>query len=277
MSTATLDRPVAGRGGTPRPRRRTALPARLAVGVALLATWWLAAHLHVLSAEILPTPWAVLSSFVTLALSGAFWASFGYTLLTAMSGLLLGIVVGVPLGLVLGLLPRVERATRFLLDLGRSFPVIALLPVMILLLGATPTMEVVVIFLGVVWPILLQTIYGSRRLDPVVRDTMSSYRITTRLRFAKVLLPAALPFTATGVRVAASVSILLAMGVELLGKTPGMGMRVVTAQTDGRPELALAYVAFAGLLGVTVNALLARLEHRYIVWNARADRGEDGR
>ena len=261
--------------GTPWYRRRLGLlSARIAVGIVLVLLWWLADALDLLPDTLLPSPLAVLLAFFELVGEGEFWIAFLTTLGNGMAALGLAIVVGVPLGLLLGLLPPVERATRFLLDLGRSFPVIALLPVMILLLGASGQMEILVVFLGVLWPVLLQTIYGSRRLDPVVRDTTRAYRFSLRIRFLKVLLPAAAPFTMTGIRVAGSVSILVAMAVELLAWTPGLGSELGHAQIDERPDFTLAYLFWAGFLGIAINYLFQIVEDRLLVWNARGD--QDG-
>ncbi|MGO2111829.1 MAG: ABC transporter permease [Pseudoclavibacter sp.] len=288
LATAPATAPTApagraGRAGPGRPaaelrlrtpwwrRRWVLLGAQLGVGVLIIAVWTLAAHFRWLPPELLPSPLAVAISFGELAVTASFWVAFGQTMTAALAGLGLSVLVGVPIGLALGMLPPVERATRVVSDIGRSFPVIALLPVMILILGVTQQMEIMVIFLGVVWTILLQTTYGARRIDPVVRDTVRSYRISVRLRFFKVVLPGAAPFIMTGVRVAASVSILIAIGVEVLGRTPGMGLALANAQVDGAASIALAYVVYAGLLGLTINALLQLLEDRVFVWNARGD------
>jgi len=252
-------------------RRIGRLLGRLAVGIIVLLLWWVSAELELMPRAILPTPLSVLLAFIGLLGSSAFWLAVAQTLSAALSGLGLALVVGVPLGLVLGLVPAAERSTRLLLDIGRSFPVIALLPVLILVLGVTFRMEVTVVFLGVLWPILLQTIYGSRRLDPVVRDTTRSYRINLGLRFSKVLLPAAAPFTMTGVRVAASIAILLSIAVEILGRTPGMGLSLGTAQLEDRPDISIAYLFAAGFLGLGLNTLLQLVEDRLLVWNARGD------
>lgn len=270
-SSARDVRQVAGRSRSGASPRGRLLAKQLAVGVVIILIWWAAAHFRWLPPEILPTPLVVAIQFFQLAGTEVFWVAFFQTLGAAMAGLGLAIVIGIPIGLLLGLAPAVERTTRFLLDFGRSFPVIALLPVTVLILGATSQMEITVIVIGVVWPILLQAIYGSRRIDPVVRDTTRSYRINLWLRFAKVLLPGAAPFIATGIRVSASVAILLAVGVEILGRIPGIGFNLSQAQSDGRPDIALAYLVYSGLLGLAINTILERLEVWALVWNARAD------
>lgn len=245
--------------------------ARLAVLVGIVVLWWAVSAAGLLSSALLPDPLAVARSAVGLLIEPKFWGALGHTAGNALLGLALGVAVGLPLGLLLGLAPQLERMTRLLMDIGRSFPVIALLPVLILIFGATSRMETIVIFLGVLWPILLQTIYGARRLDPVVRDTVRAFRIPVGLRFISVLLPSAAPFAATGIRVAASASILLSIAVEVLGKTPGLGFELVRAQSGGRADLAFAYIFICGVLGVLLNAVLSAVEQRLLAWNRRGE------
>jgi len=252
-------------------RKRTGLLLwQLLTVVVIAALWTLVYETRALSREIVPPPWDVAHEFVALAVTGAFWTALTTTVSNALIGLALGVVVGVPLGLVLGINRAAYRSAEFLIDLGRSFPVIALLPVMVLVLGATSQMETVVVFSGVLWPILLQTIYGARRIDSVIADTVRSYRIPTLLRFIKVVLPNAAPMAATGVRIAASASILIAVGVEVLSLTPGMGGNLARAQTDGAPALAMAYVIYAGLVGLALNKVLWVAEGRVLSWNRRS-------
>jgi len=256
-------------------RKRTRLLLWQLVTVAVIAALWtLVYETGALSREIVPPPWDVVHEFLVLAVTGAFWTALATTVSNALIGLAVGVVVGVPLGLLLGISAAAYRSAQFLIDLCRSFPVIALLPVMVLVLGATSEMETVVVFSGVLWPILLQTIYGARRIDQVIADTVRSYRIPALLRFAKVVLPNAAPMAATGVRIAASASILIAVGVEVLSLTPGMGGNLARAQTDGAPALAMAYVVYAGLVGLVLNKVLWIAESRVLSWNRRTTEAE---
>ncbi|MQA08979.1 MAG: ABC transporter permease subunit [Pseudonocardiaceae bacterium] len=258
-----------------RSRKRIGLAAwQLGTALLIAAVWTLVYESGLLSRELVPPLWDVAREFVTLAGTAAFWAALATTVSNALTGLAAGIVVGVPFGLLLGISQAAYRSAQFLIELGRSFPVIALLPVMVLVLGATSQMEIVVVFSGVLWPILVQTIYGARRIDPVIADTVRGYRIPPLLRFVKVVLPNAAPFAATGVRIAASASILIAIGVEVLSLTPGMGGNLARAQTDGAPALALAYVVYAGLVGLAMNKILWTVEGRALAWNRRATRSE---
>jgi NitT/TauT family transport system permease protein len=233
---------------------------QLAAVLALVLAWAVVYLLRIFSPDLIPSPWDVAVQFVLLATEATFWLSVWNTLYSALVALLLAILVGVPLGMLLGINPTLYRYTQLLIDLGRSFPTVALLPVLILVIGANNQMKIVVIFLGVVWPILLQTFYGARRLDPVIADTVRSYQIPRGLKFVKVVLPNAAPFAVTGIRIAAAAAILIALGVEVLSLTPGMGGSLARAQADGAPAVAMAYVLWAA-------------EGRLLAWSRRGKGG----
>ncbi|GGH36983.1 ABC transporter permease [Microbacterium album] len=253
--------------------RRDVLLWQGLTAVLLIGAWALGWAGEVLPRALLPAPWEVLVAGAGLITTAPFWAALGSTLLAAVMGLLISVAIGVPLGLIMGLAPAAYRSSLLIIDVGRSFPSIALLPVLILVIGTTVEMKVFVIVSGIVWPILLQTYYGARRVDPVVNDTVRSYRIPPLLHFAKVLLPNAAPFAVTGIRIAASAAILIALGVEVLTLNPGMGGNLARAQTDGAPALALAYLVYAGLLGWILYRALTFVEDRLLVWNRRGKGG----
>lgn len=270
---AARPRPAAAGAHRRRRRRGAVLFWQFGTLVGLVLLWWLTWATQALPRALVPAPWEVAVGMATLAGTGAFWAALWATLSGALVALAVAVLIGVPVGLLLGTVPALYRATQLIIDVGRSFPTVALLPVMILVLGATTRMKVVVILFAVVWPILLQTYDGARRIDPVVADTAAAYRIPRGLRFVKVTLPNAAPFTVTGIRIAASAAILIALGVEVLTQTPGMGGNLARAQTDGAPALALAYLGYAGLVGWALYRVLAGAEDRVLVWSRRTGGG----
>ena len=166
---------------------------------------------------------------------------------------------------------RLDRSTSLIVEFGRAFPTIALMPVVMLLLGATMDMEITMVVLAAVWPVLVQSILGSRRLDPDIVSTAKVFRIPRGLWFRRVLLPAALPFIATGVRISASIAILAAVGVEVLTQVPGLGRLITLAQEAERWDNAFAYLFFAGVFGWLVASLLGWAESRLLRWNRQSD------
>jgi NitT/TauT family transport system permease protein len=214
---------------------------------------------------------ALVSSIGAALTSATFWSALAQTMTAAVSGWLIAVVVGTVLGLLIGSVRALDRSTSILIDFGRSFPVLALMPVVIMLLGATAQMETVVVALSCLWPVLVQTIYGARRMESAVVDTVRIFQIPAVLRFRRVLLPSATPFIATGVRISASISILVAVGVEVLSQAPGIGRQITLAQQAQRWDSAFAYLFFAGLVGWSIASLLNFAEGRILKWNRQAN------
>lgn len=203
--------------------------------------------------------------------SADFWLAISRTMMAAVIGWLIGSAAGILAGLIIGSVRILDESTSVLIDFGRSFPIIALMPVVVLLLGQNSTMEIVLVALGCLWPVLVQTIYGVRRLDTAVMETTRIFMIPTVLRFRRVLLPAATPFIATGVRLAASIAILVAVAVEVLTQTPGIGREITIAQEVQRWDWAFAYLFVAGLIGWLVAVGLELVERVILRWNRLSD------
>lgn len=250
-------------------RVRTLLLQAAAV-LAVLALWALVHAAGLVSDTALPGPGAVAGRFADLLGNGQYWTAVGETLQGAVTGFLLAAVVGVPLGLVTGTFAAAERSTRLLVDVLRSFPVIALLPVFLLVLGSTPSMKASVVFIACVFPVFLQAQYGARGVAEAVGETARAYRIPRLLRFRRVILPAATPSVMTGMRLAATTAVLVSIGVEVLTTLPGIGQMIVQEQQGGASAAAYAYVLTGGAIGYLINLLSQFLESRLLRWRPPA-------
>jgi ABC-type nitrate/sulfonate/bicarbonate transport system permease component len=119
------------------------------------------------------------------------------------------------------------------------------------------------------WPLLVQTMYGVRAMDPVIRDTATAMGVGRVRRFFGVVLPSAAPFIATGLRVAAAGALILTIVVELVAGGAGIGVEIATAAISGLPALPTMYarIIVAGILGFLVATLLTRAERRLLRWH----------
>lgn len=131
-------------------------------------------------------------------------------------------------------------------------------------------MKIVLIAFACFFPILLQTIYGTRQLDSTLRDTVRAYRIPVHLKYLKVILPAASPMIMTGLRISVVVSILVAIAIEITSPVKGMGDELSKARDFYETNVAIAYALYAGLLGVIVNAVADRSEKHFLSWHFRS-------
>src|SRR6202044_2639533 len=159
------------------------------------------------------------------------------------------------------------RLSRFAIDFLRTIPPVAFIPLVLLIYGATPKMAFVLIVFGSTWPVLLQAMYGVHQVDPAGRDMALAYRLRRRDRIRFLILPSAAPFVATGVRLAATISLLLAIGAELLGGAPGIGASITLEEQNGDIPGMWVYVVLSAALGVMVNLALIGLERRILTWH----------
>jgi ABC-type nitrate/sulfonate/bicarbonate transport system permease component len=155
---------------------------------------------------------------------------------------------------------------RFTIDFLRTIPPVALIPLVLLLYGATQKMAILLVIFGSTGPLLLQTMYGAQQIDPQIRDVGRAYLLRRRQFVLRVLIPSAAPFVATGVRISATISLLLAIGAELIGGAPGLGANItIDAQSNNIPRM-YAYIVVCAGLGAALNLIMLAVERRAIAW-----------
>ena len=250
-----------------RSRSMRSLITRLLCMAVLLAAWEALVVAGVLSTDAVAKPTDILRVLGALVGTGAFWSSIGDTLRSWAIGLAISLLIALPAGLLFGASSIAYRMSRFTIDFLRTIPPVALLPLALLLYGATEQMALLLIVVGSVWPVVLMTMYGVHQVDPVTRDVARAYRLGRRDRIFSVILPSAAPFIATGVRIAATMSLLLAIGAELLGGAPGIGNSIAVAQQTPDIPTMYAFVVVAALLGVGLNLAMVNIEGRVLAWH----------
>ncbi|MEI7056720.1 ABC transporter permease [Nocardioides sp. CCNWLW239] len=251
-----------------RPRRAVpALASQVLAVAAVLAVWsWLAGTDQVSDSALAGS----VESFARLAEvlgTTESWAAIGHTLTAWSISLVVALAVAVPLGLLLGRSKLAYRSSRFTVDFLRTIPALGLIPLAALVYGASLEALLVIVIPACIWPLLLQTVYGVRDTDPVAVETARSYGLGRWSILGRVVLPSALPYIATGVRLSAIIAMLLAISVELLVLVPGVGSLIAVAQRNGETVDVYAYTLLAGFLGLAVVVLFSRLERRVVAWH----------
>lgn len=185
-------------------------------------------------------------------------------------GYAIAVVVGVGLGILLGWYRTAGRLADPLVEFMRALPATVLLPLGIMILGVGETMKVLLIALGSVFPILLNTIDGVRGVDPVLLDTASTLRVRGRRRLTHIALPAAMPQIMTGARISLSVAFIVMVSAELLASDDGIGRSVLVAQRSFLMSEMWAGIILLGVLGYLFNAAFSVLEWRLLRWHRGA-------
>lgn len=269
--TAT-GRPQAARGRFRSGRATEGLVLVLSI-VAALAIWEFLSRSGTISEHDLPAASTTFERLWELMQTGAFWTAFGQTVRGWALGLAVAIVLAVPIGIVLGSSEFLGRAFRVPVEFLRPIPSAALIPVLFLTLGTTLKSEVFLAAFGAFWPLLIQTIYGVRDVDPLAIDTGRSFGVGRYERLFRIKLPSSMPYIATGVRIGSTVSLILAFTAELFMGLPGLGQQVNVASSFGLTVDLYAYALATGFLGVAIHLVLAAAEHRVLHWHP-SQRGE---
>jgi NitT/TauT family transport system permease protein len=219
--------------------------------------------------SFLPPASSIIARAVGLLFDSTFLSDLWETIRAWAIGLAIAVVGGVPLGLLLGSVPVLNTGVRAIVEFLRPIPSVALIPLVSLILGTGVRTEVTLIVYAAMWPVLFNTIYGLQDVDPVARETVRAYGFGRFAVIRLVDLPSAAPFIATGVRLAAAIALILAVGTEILsGFGSGIGVFIAQAQqsVDGTTDV-LAGTLWAGALGLIINLLLVRLERHLFRWH----------
>jgi ABC-type nitrate/sulfonate/bicarbonate transport system permease component len=189
------------------------------------------------------------------------------TLTVWAAGLAIAAAVGSAAGMALALLPRLESITRPFIEFMRPIPSVALIPVALILIGLGFRMEVTLIAFASVWPVLFNAKAGVESVDPRLIETGRILGLGAGARVLRVVLPAALPAMATGLRTAAGIALVLAITVEMLTGQKGLGFFLQFAALNGQVAQMWAGTVFAGLLGLALNAVFLSVERRFLAWS----------
>ncbi len=261
-----------------RSRRRPARGLRkLLLGVAgllgFLGTWQLLPLLGVVDAQFLPPATTVLAQLGTEVQDLEFWRNVGRTMTTWFLGLLIATLAAVVIGTIIGLVPYLRRLTHTTVEFLRPIPSVALIPLAILMFGFQMPAALLIVVYASFWQVFVQVLYGVADVDTVARDTAKSFGLTRASRFRNLVLPTALPYIMTGVRLGAAVALILTVTAELLIAVPGIGRVIVFARGAGDVPTVYVYIVVAGLLGLIVNLIFRLIERRVLSWH-QSVRGE---
>ena len=234
---------------------------------AALGLWELVSRTGVVSEKDLPAMSTSFRELWSLVQTGDFWVAFGQTVRGWAVGLGVATALAVPIGILLGSSDFAASAFRVPIEFLRPIPSAALIPLLFLTLGTTLKSEIFLAAFGAFWPLLVQTMYGVRDVDPLALDTARSFGLGRLERLYRIKLPSAIPYIATGVRISSTVALILAFTAELFMGLPGLGQKVNFAQSYGLEVQLYAYAVATGFLGVAIHLLSASVERRALRWH----------
>ncbi|WP_371543812.1 ABC transporter permease subunit [Streptomyces sp. NBC_00554] len=236
----------------------------VALPALLVTVWWLASDG---STDVFWPPLrTILKTFPDVWTGERLRADVLPSVLRLLAGYTSAAVVGVAVGTVIGSYRRVRAFCEPVLEFLRAVPPPVLIPVIMLFAGIGHTMKIIVIAIGCVWPILLNTVEGVRAVDSVMAETARSYGITGVARLRYVVLRAASPQIFAGLRQALSIGIILMVISEMFGASDGLGFSIVQFQRGFAIPDMWTGILVLGLLGFFLSVVFQLVERRVLGW-----------
>jgi NitT/TauT family transport system permease protein len=224
---------------------------------------------------LIPPPSEVAIALYDLAFGGINDDAFSATLLTHLAasmgrvygGFALALVVALPLGLMIGRIPLIRQLLDPTLQIMRPIPVTAWLPLAMILFGLGPRSAIFLVFLGAFYPILLNTIFGVRSVDPRLFEAASMLGCEGTAQFFRVVLPASLPAIFTGLRLGLGFAWVVIVVGEMTGVPTGLGAMIMDGRQLSRTEIVISGMIVIGIAGFITDRIVLLLGRRLLRWS----------
>jgi ABC-type nitrate/sulfonate/bicarbonate transport system permease component len=248
-----------------------AFPLAKLIPLALvLAAWQAASSAGLLPKSVLPSFADVVSSLAAMLRSGEIAEHTLASFARAGAGFLIAAAIGVALGLTMARIKSVERAVEPILLLIYPVPKPAIIPLFMVWLGIGDFSKIAVIALACMLPIVTATFNGARSVDPVLIWSAQARGTSQRRLLWRVVLPAALPQIAAGVRTAIAIAIIVLVSAEFISSEAGLGYLIFSYGGAGADDAMLAVVIYLAALGFLLDRCYLAGLRRLMSWHAFA-------
>ncbi|HXP93693.1 MAG TPA: ABC transporter permease [Candidatus Binatia bacterium] len=235
---------------------------------AVLGVVEVASRTGIVNGAVIPPPSMVAMIFLQIVTSGAFVAPLLQTLELLFAGYLTGCGLALLCGILMGSFRPVYNLFEPLTELLRPIPKPALLPALILFLGLGSTMKVTVVALAAFFPVLINTIQGTRSVDVTMIDTARTFGYGKAQILWRIVLPAAAPYYLAGMRVSLAIGLVVIVMAEMLTSNGGVGATLIDMQHEFKVRQTYGWLAVLALTGFSLNALFTWIERRLTFWSA---------
>lgn len=246
-----------------RPERKSFLVKAVTL-VIVLGAWEIAGNY--VNPLFLASPSAIAAAFYELMASGELPQAIGASLLAFSLGVTFAIAIGIAVGVAMGRIRMVEHILEPYVNALYSTPSIALIPLFILWFGVGLTSKVIIIFTLSVFIVIINTFSGVKNLSQGVIDIGAAFGANERQIFWKVVLPAALPFIMTGLRLAVGRAVLAMIVAEFFTSIAGLGGMIVKYGNFFQTATMFVPIIVVSLLGVGLVELIKYIERELAPW-----------
>ncbi|NTF87431.1 aliphatic sulfonate ABC transporter permease SsuC [Agrobacterium rhizogenes] len=233
----------------------------------VIAAWQLGSSVGWISTRIMPSPAAVVLAFWQTTISGQLPHNILVSAGRAFAGLLVGGSIGFLLGIANGVSRLSEKLTDTTLQMLRTIPHLAMVPLVILWFGIGEESKLFLTALGVLFPIYLNTYHGVRNVDRGLIEMGRVYGMSNWTLFKKVIFPGALPSILVGLRFALGIMWLTLIVAESIAASSGIGYMANNAREFGMTDVVVLTLVIYAVLGKLADVVARALERRALRWN----------
>ena len=262
ITAASAASPTPAAGVTGRRGRRTWGAIRLASPLVLLGLWQLGSAIGLIPQDVLPAPSLIIEAGGELVRNGELADALRVSGLRVTEGLLLGGFLGVALGTAVGLSRWFEAAVDPAMQMIRALPHLGLIPLLILWFGIGELPKVLLVALGVSFPLYLNTFSAIRQVDPHLFETAQVLGFSFWQRLRTIIIPGAAPQVLVGLRQSLAIAWLTLIVAEQINAHKGIGYLINNARDFLRIDIIFFGLIVYALLGIGTDAVVRVLERR---------------
>jgi len=243
------------------------------LSITLLGLLWMSASMA--NSELVPGPGSVLERLLStfekpimkLNLIGHIWAS----LQRVLTALAFAIVIGVTLGIMIGWNRKLRLSVGTLFELVRPIPPIAWLPIIIMWYGIGEFPKVLIVFIGAIMPIVINTYTGIKMVDPNILDMGRVFNATNRQLLFEIAIPSAVPVIFAGIRNGLGVGWMVVLAAEMIGAKAGVGFLITRGMEYYDVALIMVGMVSIGIIGALLAVVTDYIERLVCPWNLKID------
>lgn len=240
---------------------------RLTSVVVIIAAWEVIGR--AVNPVLLSSPSAIAVAFVRMVADGTLPQAVGESLVVLGMGSLLGVAFGLCIGLAAGRNRVLAALIELPLNALYATPSVALIPVIVVWFGFGPTAKTVVVTLFVLFPVLINTMRGVQEVDRELVEVARSFCSGERRMWFDLILPSALPYVVTGLRLAIGRALIGVIVAEFFTAFAGLGNLIVTNANGFHTDRTFVPILVIAVFGVVLTALLEYVERRIVRWSAQ--------
>jgi ABC-type nitrate/sulfonate/bicarbonate transport system permease component len=232
----------------------------------LILLWELSARTNWIDTRFFPAPTSIAAKLFDLAKSGELWSHLSASLQRLLWGSLLGGVPALVLGIIMGLYRPVRAAIDPLISATYPIPKSAILPLILLIFGLDEASKIVMVALGVFYPVVINTVTGVRQIDKIYLDVGKNFRASRWQTFRTIALPGALPSIMAGIKLGIGMGLILIAIAEMVGAKTGIGFMIWDAWQVLSVETMYVGLIIISILGFVLTLILNEIEAWVLPW-----------